>query len=127
MSKKIDYLAYLEELVKLGETQPLTEEDDLVDEAGKNRSGEESSSLDDELETGILKETAGRGDKKSVYCKSCSIFGIWIQEGTFPNGTKKWVDEKGLICNGRQCGACQQKRAKGVMRSVRSERLSEDD
>lgn len=124
MSKKIDYEAYLEELIKSGQIE---EDDDFVDEAGRNRSGEESDSLDDELETGELKESAGRGDKKSVYCKKCGTFGIWIQDGTFPNGTKKWVDEKGLICNGRQCGSCNQERAKYTMKRTRGSRFSPDD
>ena len=132
---KVDYEAYLEELLKAGETQSVAQDDadddlleeELIDEAGDNRSGEESDSLDEEVESGEVKEKARRGDKKSVFCKGCGEFGIWVQVGYFPNGVRRWKDENGLICNGRFCGTCQQKRAKKVMAKTREKRFSPND
>lgn len=83
-------------------------EDEELDEL------DESSQLDEEIETGSIL------DKKTVKCKKCLEVGTWTSRGKFPNGTKKWRDHNSLICNGRICGTCNQSRAKDTMQKTRS-------
>jgi hypothetical protein len=54
-------------------------------------------------------------------CKICKGKKQRIYDGKYPNNRdKKWRDETGLLWVGNICGECNQDRAKGVMRKVRS-------
>lgn len=84
-----------------------------------------ASVLDEELEQKEKNQKAR--DTKIVNCKICGDQQEWFSFGSFPNGTKKWVDEFGSICNGRMCARCNRDRAKGTMRRIRGERTGEID
>lgn len=85
----------------------------------------DNSILDEELHQKDKNSQAR--DHKIVKCKICGDQQEWYSFGSFPNGTKKWVDEFGSICNGRMCARCNRDRAKGTMRRIRGERTGEID
>ena len=54
-------------------------------------------------------------------CKLCKDSKQRIEDGKYPNGRdKRWKDQDNLLWNGNICGKCNQSRAKGIMKKVRS-------
>lgn len=103
-----------EEIMAMVNAELADEEDELL---------ETESGLDIDIQRMDRKREAK--DSKIVKCKTCGEEQEWYSFGSFPNGTKKWVNEAGLICNGRMCAECNQNRAKVTMRSTRGKRVGE--
>lgn len=59
-------------------------------------------------------------ETREIICKGCEERQTWTFDGKYPNGIKKWRDQKGLTCNGRFCGSCNRKRVKTTMRKGRA-------
>lgn len=59
-------------------------------------------------------------EKSLRQCKACGDSKTRILEGTFPNNTKKWVDENLQLWNGRTCPDCNKKRLNGHYESKKT-------
>lgn len=57
-------------------------------------------------------------------CRECNKKVLRVEEAPFPNGGRRFVDEKGALWNGRVCPACNRLRAAESM-SERRRRLEQ--
>lgn len=67
-------------------------------------------------------------DKSLIKCKICGEVHKRFQDGKYPSGLKRWVNEKGEPFNGRCCPKCNQSKTRCLMRihrykTVHKERL----
>ena len=61
-------------------------------------------------------------ETSTVICKVCKELKTRIQDGMFDHKNKRWIDENGVLYNGRVCPSChkakqaenQRKKRKGV-------------
>lgn len=61
-------------------------------------------------------------ESNKVLCKACNQLKTKTESGFYPgkNRTKKYVDEFGLIWNGRTCPQCNRDRSKKSMKASRT-------
>ncbi len=59
-------------------------------------------------------------ESNKVQCKICKELKTKTEAGLFPNQkTKKYVDELGVMWNGKMCGQCNRTRAQKTMEAGR--------